>query len=685
MAKKTNITNVINVNSIGQESFAALLDVQKKSVEHLDTISAALKQSLITQRSSAIEELIIANNQQAQTQIFKDISKTLEDIAKSLKLMAQSSATLTSGNTSSSKTPSAVATVGKEEKQEAQRSQEAQKSVLVKIEKNTEGLGSLAKASKPAAAGGDGGLGLGLTALAAGLGVVVGAMKAQLDTIKYFSKLLMPTLGALFDTVKYFSKLVAPILGAVFDAIKYFAKLLTPEFVITKAQKAIASFAAGISMSYDLLKLSISEKISSMVKAFDSVVDTVKVAISEKLSSITKVFDNIVDTMKVAISEKLSSITKVFDNIVDTIKVTISEKFPSIAKIFDNIVDSVKGFFTLASEESTIAKFIKNIMSGLNVIIEPFADAFKIVREFFSGPTSAVFETIKGIFSTIGSTFDDFAKLFSTVAKVTSKLLVPLNIIMTLWDTVKGAIEGYEEEGIIGGIKGAIKGFFNSLIFGPIDMIKDAMAWVLGFFGFENAKETLKSFSLQEMFKSYVDMIFSPIDTFKAIVSKISDFFSVFRGLEIPGFGFKIPDWIPKIGGKEFKFGPWYPFGKNMTQMVDGVVGDITKSQQDKQDAESAKIVQATKFFMSGNKGSDNQIISPEEVNAYRPNNSDLVRAGTNQVNALRENKAGGATTVVAPAISTVNNRQTQVARIEAPIRNNDSTYDRYMYDRVGW
>ena len=663
MAKKTNITNVINVNSIGQESFTALLDVQKKSVEHLDTISSALKQSLIAQRSSVIEQLIIARDFHTQTQIFKDISKTLEDIAKSLKLMAQSSATLTSGNTSSSKTPSAVATVGKEEKQEAQRSQEAQKSVLVKIEKNTEGLGGLAKASKPAAAGGDGGLGLGLTALAAGLGVVVGAMKAQLDTIKYFSKLLMPTLGALFDTVKYFSKLVAPILGAVFDAIKYFAKLLTPEFVITKAQKAIASFAAGISMSYDLLKLSISEKISSMVKAFDSVVDTVKVAISEKLSSITKVFDNI----------------------VDTIKVTISEKFPSIAKIFDNIVDSVKGFFTLASEESTIAKFIKNIMSGLNVIIEPFADAFKIVREFFSGPTSAVFETIKGIFSTIGSTFDDFAKLFSTVAKVTSKLLVPLNIIMTLWDTVKGAIEGYEEEGIVGGIKGAIKGFFNSLIFGPIDMIKDAMAWVLGFFGFENAKETLKSFSLQEMFKSYVDMIFSPIDTFKAIVSKISDFFSVFRGLEIPGFGFKIPDWIPKIGGKEFKFGPWYPFGKNMTQMVDGVVGDITKSQQDKQDAESAKIVQATKFLMSGNKGSDNQIISPEEVNAYRPNNSDLVRAGTNQVNALRENKAGGAITVVAPAISTVNNRQTQVARIEAPIRNNDSTYDRYMYDRVGW
>ena len=606
MAKKTNITNVINVNTVGQESFAALLDVQKKSVEHLDTISAALKQSLLAQRTSAIEELIIANNQQAQTQIFKDISKTLEDIAKSLKLMAQSSATLTSGNVSSSKTPSAVATVGKEEKQEAQRSQEEQKSVLVKIEKNTEGLSNLAKASKPAAAGGDGGLGLGLTALAAGLGVVVGAIQAQVK------------------------------------AIKYFADLLTPDFIILKAQKAIASFAAGISMSYDLLKIAVTEKISSMVKVFDDVIDAVKVA--------------------------------------------ISEKFPSVAKIFDNIVDSVKGFFTLASEESTIAKFIKNIMSGLNVIIEPFVDAFKIVREFFSGPTSAVFETIKGIFSTIGSTFDDFAKLFTSVARVVSKLLLPLNIIMTIWDTVKGAIEGYEEEGIIGGIRGAITGFFNSLIFGPINMLKDAIAWVLGFFGFENAEATLKSFNLEEMFKDFMKMVFSPIETFKSIVQKVKDFFSSLKGFEIPGFGFTAPKWIPGLGGKEFKFGPWYPFGKNMTQMVDGVVGDITKSQQDKQDAESAKIVEATKFFTSGNKGSDNQIISPEEINAYRtPNDADRIKSETNRVNALRENKPGGVTTVVAPAINTVNNRQTQVARIEAPIRNNDSTYDRYMYDRVGW
>ena len=70
----------------------------------------------------------------------------------------------------------------------------------------------------------------------------------------------------------------------------------------------------------------------------------------------------------------------------------------------------------------------------------------------------------------------------------------------TLWDTVKGAIAGFEEGGIVGGISGAIKGFFNSLITAPLDMLKDAVAWVLDLFGFENAAKVLDSFSFTDTF-----------------------------------------------------------------------------------------------------------------------------------------------------------------------------------------
>lgn len=620
MAKKTNITNVINVNSIGQESFTALLDVQQKSVEHLETMSDILRQSLMAHRSSVIEEIIAAKSQEAQTQIFKDISSTLENIAVSLKSMSQSVAFLASNNLSSSKAPSGAATVGKEEKQEKDRLEQQQTSVLTKIEENTRAGDKSVKKGEVKEASGN--LGLMLTAIAAALGAAVGAVQAQIKTIKYFATVLSD--GA----------------TALFKGMRYLIEILTPEALLLKVQKAISSFAAGISMSYDLFKVAITEKISSITKAVDGIIDGIKVAISEKFPKLTSIFDDIV---------------KSFNGIIDSVKVAASEKLPNIAKIFDNVTDTIKAFFTVGAEESTMTKMLKSIMSGLDTLLHPFVEAFKVVKDLFSGPTSATFEFIKGLFTSMGSLFDDFAKVFKFVASTVGKLLVPLNVIVTLWDTVKGAIEGYEEEGIIGGIRGAITGFFNSLIFGPLDMLKSAIAWVLGFFGFEKAKEVLNSFNLEDMFKEYVKMIFSPIETFKILMSKIEDFFMSLKGFEIPGFGFTAPKWIPGIGGKEFKFGPWYPFGKTLQQKVADTIP------------------------------SSNAADLSTQVSPNGRDDSSLVSSGSTTINTLRENKVGGTTTVVAPAINNVNNSQTQVARIEAPVRNNDSTYDRYMYEKVGW
>jgi hypothetical protein len=78
---------------------------------------------------------------------------------------------------------------------------------------------------------------------------------------------------------------------------------------------------------------------------------------------------------------------------------------------------------------------------------------------------------------------------------------------MTVWDTVKGMIEGYEKEGIVGAIAGAVTGLFNSLVFGPLDMLKSAIAWVLGKFGFENAEKELNSFSFSEMFTNLIGTV----------------------------------------------------------------------------------------------------------------------------------------------------------------------------------
>lgn len=567
MAKKSknrpnvtnNTTNIVSVSStgVGQESFSALLELQQKSVEFQQTISQTLKDSLMYQRTAAVEELIIAREGLEQQRVLNDISKTLKSIAKTLSDIGATALISAGGTASTSNTSSAVNARSKEDKNEAQRSDDEKTNLLKEIAKNTAKKDAAVKPKEEAS-----GLGALLGALAAGLGVIVGALSAQLK------------------------------------AIKYFASLLTPEFILAKISKITASFAAGISMMYDLVKATIGEKLSVALKFVDGIVDSVK-------------------------------------------------------GFFTGVVDSIKGLFGAAKEESTIAKIIKAITSGISTVMAPFAEAFTIIKDFVSGPIGKLFETIKGVFTgaiegtkgfftTLMETFGKFGSMFKSVAVIAEKLFLPLTIIMTVWDTVKGAIEGFEKEGIVGGIKGAITGFFNSLIFGPMDMLKDATAWVLGFFGFDNAKEVLDSFSLEKMFKDFIDKLF---DAPKYIAKKMTEFFEIMKSFEIPGFSFKVPGWVPLIGGKETSFGPWKPFA-------------------------------------SSNNSSGQTVSSSNVAPSASTSTSATVTSQSSEVGAMKEKTSAPTTIISAPAVNN-NMKQTNVAKIDAPVRNNDSSMDRYFSSRA--
>jgi hypothetical protein len=292
------------------------------------------------------------------------------------------------------------------------------------------------------------GLGGLLTGLAIAIGAVIGVIKGQLQAIKLFAKALMP------------------------------AKWLD------KIRKVFTSFVAGLSMSFDLLKKSLMDKLAGVGKFLTGV-------------------------------------------------------FSDIAKFF--------------SGESKLFAGLKNVFTTM---FQPFKELFSMVKGLLSGPFGAAAD----MFSGIGKTLSSFGAMIGKVAGIVGKIFLPLTIIMTVWDTVKGAIEGFEKDGIIGAIGGAVKGFFNSLIFGPLDMLKDATAWVLGFFGFDKAKEFLKSFSFEKIFSSIIDAITSPFETLKNIMSGVVTFFTDI-GSKISGFftNFEIPGF--SILGK--KFGPWKPFSSN--------------------------------------------------------------------------------------------------------------------------
>ena len=186
----------------------------------------------------------------------------------------------------------------------------------------------------------------------------------------------------------------------------------------------------------------------------------------------------------------------------------------SIKAGFSNLLKPLTGIFKSTGGASALGKTpqtLKTFMKGLTVLFKPFVELGKMLKSTVTSVSKSVgiFSRISGFFKSIGSAIARFGSAVGAVAKVASKVFLPLLIIITLFDTIKGALAGFAEGGIIGGIAGAVKGLFNSLIFGPLDMLKGAVAWVLGMFGFDKAAEMLNSFSFASMFSKLIDGIAS--------------------------------------------------------------------------------------------------------------------------------------------------------------------------------
>jgi hypothetical protein len=265
----------------------------------------------------------------------------------------------------------------------------------------------------------------------------------------------------------------------------------------------------------------------------------------------------------------------------------LSDGVKSIQDMISKVFGSIKGLFKSKSVTG-IADVFGSVVKSVKAFFAPIGDALAVIKSnmsIFSGPSSGVgklgkfFGAIKDFFSGIGSKIGSFGRIFSSVAKIVGRIFYPLTVIMTLWDTVKGAIAGFSEGGIIGGISGAIKGFFNSLITAPLDMIKDAVSWVLDLFGFENASKVLDSFSFTDTFNGMVDGMIEfvtsiptkigelitewIVDPLKNMFAPIADFFkkvkddimSFVEDFGIPEISFTIP-----IIDKKVSIGPFFPF-----------------------------------------------------------------------------------------------------------------------------
>lgn len=237
---------------------------------------------------------------------------------------------------------------------------------------------------------------------------------------------------------------------------------------------------------------------------------------------IAKVFESITETFR-TIKE---FVTGKFTQAWEFVKTLFSENkfFKAIAEFGDNLVNAIKSFFKvdeLLPEIKTLWTAIKDIFS---MIFDPLKKMFSGGGGMFKGLLESL-EFLKPI-----TTF------FKSIGSILGKLAWPIQIIMSIWDTVSGAIDGWKKtEGdmvdkMFGAIKGGLIGLIDGLVGGLLDFVKDSLAWVLRFFGMEDAADWLDSFSFGEII---TDVIGGLVDGFKDIVlgvievfNKAKDFFS---------------------------------------------------------------------------------------------------------------------------------------------------------------
>jgi len=237
---------------------------------------------------------------------------------------------------------------------------------------------------------------------------------------------------------------------------------------------------------------------------------------------IAKTFTAITDTFKV-IQEFVSG---KFMQAWEFIKTMFQENkiLKAISSFTDDVINGFKSFFKVDQLLPEIKVLWQSIKDIFNMLFDPLKNMFSGTGGMFKGLIESM-EFLKPI-----TTF------FKSIGTILGKLAWPIQIVMSIWDTVSGAIDGWKKtEGsmvdkLFGAIKGGLIGLIDGLVGGLLDFIKDGLSWVLRFFGMSDAAEWLESFSFGEII---TDVIGGLVDGFKNIVlgvievfNKAKDFFS---------------------------------------------------------------------------------------------------------------------------------------------------------------
>jgi hypothetical protein len=234
-----------------------------------------------------------------------------------------------------------------------------------------------------------------------------------------------------------------------------------------------------------------------------------------------------------------------FIKAVGNTKTFIANIVQPVKNFFAGIGSRITGVFKGSGKVGKLLAPVTKAIDGIKAFFRPFSG-------LFSGPqiinVKAIFDPFKQFFQSLKKSAKIFTKVGSTLGRILGRIFLPISVIMAAIDGIRGGLDAAgKEEGFINkfimGIGGAISGIIGNLIGLPLDLLKSGVAWILGKFGFDNAAESLKSFSFKELINK---VIMTVAEALKKAVAKVRELFT----------GDNLKNAIKDLGQKILNSGP---------------------------------------------------------------------------------------------------------------------------------
>jgi hypothetical protein len=312
--------------------------------------------------------------------------------------------------------------------------------------------------------------------------------------------------------------LAAGVVVGIADSFRVLAKLLSKGLFkavggIFKTLNKIP-FVKAFTTSIQGFMKSFTGSIGGYFKSFKSAFSAQTTKIGKTIANTFKPLTNGIKNLKAAFKAGFAGL-KTFRTAAGTFgKLGLAGSIGKAAKSMSNGIKSIGGV----------------VASIKNFVIAPFQaipKALAPLKALGGGGGGKMMKSAMDVIKRVMTVMRSVTKAAFGFGRVLGRLFLPITIIMSVFDTFKGALSGFDKykdkgliEGIIGGAIGGISGLLTGLIGMPLDLLKSGVSWIASKLGFENFSEQLDAFSFSDM----ISNLFTSItDTIVGFIGSIKD------------------------------------------------------------------------------------------------------------------------------------------------------------------